>query len=66
MTNLTWRELEDFIKNMDYKDIDKSVIIYDMKTDDEIQCDVIQIATESSEKEWDTYIGINLEEIETD
>ena len=66
MAKLTWAELEDFIRNIDHTELNKAVIIYDMKTGDEIECDVIQLATESPGKEWNTYIGINLQELETD
>jgi hypothetical protein len=61
MAKMTWAELEDFIRNMDYNDVHKPVMIYDMETGEEIECDLVQFSSDSPNKEWDTYIGINLE-----
>lgn len=62
MANLTWGELEDFIKNIDSTKLDDPVMIYDMNTGDEIFCDVIEL--KNADETWSEFIGINLEEVE--
>jgi hypothetical protein len=62
MANLTWGELEDFIRNIDSSKLDDPVMIYDMSTGDEIFCDVIEL--KNRDETWSEFIGINLEETE--
>jgi hypothetical protein len=62
MGKMTWAELEDFIRNLDHEEADKPVMIYDAETGAEKECDIVQF---SSETGWDTYIGMNLQELET-
>ena len=60
MAKLTWAELEDFIRNIDTEKLDDPVMIYDMRTGDEIFCDVIEL--KNQDETWTEFIGINLTE----
>jgi hypothetical protein len=60
---MTWRELEDFIRNIDTDNLDEPVVIYDMKTSAQTYCDIIEIKNEA--EDWVPFIGINIEETNT-
>ena len=62
MAKMTWAELEDFIRNLDQEEANKPVMIYDAETGDELECDIIQLSRHSG---WDTYIGVNLQQLKT-
>lgn len=58
MNNMTWRELKDYLNSLDDSKLDRDVAVYDMASGDSLSCDIIEL---QSDKEWSSYIGINLE-----
>jgi len=60
MANMTWRELEDFIRTMDYTKIEDPVVIYNMSTEEKIYCDIVEIKKEDGS--WEPFIGTNISE----
>ena len=62
MAKLTWLELQELVdKNVVDKNAD--VVVYDMSTGEELECDLIELAEEN---EWKPTIGINLKELDVE
>jgi hypothetical protein len=62
MAKLTWLELQELIDNT-VVDKNADVVIYDMSTGDELECDLIELNNAKNDS-WQTVIAINMEGIE--